>query len=350
LGAGSREQIGLAYLQANYTGASEPWWRTNWNLASHYGYQAIVQGIHHYDIADGKNYFFYRNPETRLWETCTWDLDLTWANNMYRSGQTGGDEPLKSRLLDNFANPGRLPNVNIEFRNRIREIRDLLWNSDEAFRLIDEYGALLRGPTNGPTILDADRSMWDYNPKMISSTYTDNPSSKAGHGRFYQWPNEPTVSKNFNGCIQLTKNYVLYRATNATFSLDTMAADNAKPNRPTITYTGPTGYPLNRLTFQSSPYNGANPFRSMRWRVGEITDTNSPNYRPDEPWKYEIETVWDSGPITAFNPDITLPANVLREGSRYHVRVQFADSTGRKSQWSLPHEFTCGDRTTRLTC
>jgi hypothetical protein len=340
---GPTDKSDLAYLQANYGAATEPWWRTNWNLMSHYSYQTIVQGIHHYDIADGKNYFFYRNPVTLLWETCTWDLDLTWADNMYRSGQTGGDEPLKSRLLDNFLNPGRLPNINVEFRNRVREIRDLLWNSDQAFKLIDEYAALLRGPTNGPTILDADRSMWDYNPKMLSSTYTDNPGSKAGHGRYYQWPNEPGVAKSFDGAIQVMKNYVGYRATNATFSLDTISADNTRPARPTITYTGPSGYPINRLTFRSSNYSGTNPFKSMRWRVGEITDTNSPSYRADEPNKYEIETVWDSGPITIFTPDVVVPADVLRVGSRYRVRVQHTDLTGRNSNWSLPHEFTCGN-------
>ena len=336
---GPTDKSDLNYLQANYTGATEQWWRTNWNLPRHYSYQAIVQGIHHYDIADGKNYFFYRNPETRLWETCTWDLDLTWADNMYRSGQTGGDEPLKSRLLSNFANPGTLPNINIEFRNRVREIRDLLWNDDEAFRLIDEYANLLRGPTNGPTILDADRSMWDYNPKMISSTYSANPANKAGHGRYYQWPNEPTVSKDFAGGVQVLKNYVGYRSTNATFSLDTMAADNLKPNRPAITYTGTPGYPINRLTFQSSAYGGAGAFQSLRWRVAEITDTNAPNYDPDEPQKYEIEAVWESGPIPAFNATVTLPANLLRVGSRYRARVLHTDATGRNSQWSLPQEF-----------
>lgn len=338
---GPTDKSDLAYLQANYGAATEQWWRTNWNLLRHYSYQTIVQGIHHYDIADGKNYFFYRNPATLLWETCTWDLDLTWADTMYRGGQTGGDEPLKSRLLDNFANPGRLPNINIEFRNRVREIRDLLWNQDQAFKLIDEYAELLRGPTNGPTLLDADRSMWDYNPKMISSVYSENPASKAGQGRFYQWPGG--LPKTFQGGVQLMKNYVDYRSTNATFSLDTMSADNARPNRPTVTYTGPAGYPINQLTFRSSSYSGINPFGSMRWRVGEITDTNSPNYRSDEPRKYEIETVWDSGPITSFNPDITIPANALRVGSRYRVRVLHTDTTGRNSNWSQPHEFTCGD-------
>src|SRR6185436_9231645 len=44
-----------------------------------------------------------------------------------------------------------------------------------------------------------------------------------------------------------------------------------------------------------------------------------------------------------FNADITIPANVLRTGSRYRVRVQHLDATGRASRWSLPHEFTCGE-------
>ncbi len=337
---GPANKADLTYLQANYTSATEQWWRTNWNVMSHYNYQIIAQGIHHYDIADGKNYFFYRNPETRLWETCTWDLDLTWADNMYRGGQTGGDEPLKSRLLDNFASPGRLPTINIEFRNRVREVRDLLWNTDQAFALIDEYADLLRGPTNAPTILDADRMMWDYNPKMISSTYSENPASKAGHGRFYQ---QGALTKDFRGMVQLMKNYVGYRATNTTFSLDTISVDNTRPTRPTISYTGPAGFPINSLTFRSGAYSGTNPFRSMRWRAGEITDKTSPNYNPNEPHKYEIETVWDSGAISNFNADITIPAEVLRVGGRYRVRVLHTDSTGRNSNWSLPVEFTCGE-------
>ena len=330
------------YNSSTNANLADSWWRTNLNLPKYYGYQAVVQSIHHYDIADGKNYFYYLNPELRQWEVCSWDLDLTWADNMYRAGQQGGDEPFKSRVLSNFASPGARPALSTEFRNRVREFRDLLWNSDQAFQLIDEYAALLRGPTNGPTILDADRSMWDYNPKMINPAYTDNPASKAGQGRFYQWPNEPGVPKSFAGCIQLLKNYVGYRATNTTFSLDTMAADSAKPARPTITYTGPSGYPINRLTFRSSSYSGSNPFASLRWRVGAVADASSPSNQSNEPHPYEIETVWDSGPITPFNADITIPVDVVRVGRRYRVRVLHTDTTGRNSQWSLPHEFLCG--------
>ena len=230
---------------------------------------------------------------------------------------------------------------------RSREWRDLIWNSDQVFKLIDEYAALLRGPTNFPTILDADRMMWDYNPKMLSSAYSENPTSKAGQGRFYQWPNQTPnpagLPKTFEGGLQLMKAYAGYRSTNAAFSFDTISLDNAKPNRPAIAYTGPPSYPINSLTFRSSAYGGVNAFASMRWRVGEITDPNAPNYRADEPRKYEIETVWDSGPITAFNADITIPAEALRVGSRYRVRVKHTDVTGRDSQWSLAHEFTCGE-------
>ena len=318
---------------------TEAWWRTNLDLRSYYSYQAISQGIHQYDIADGKNYFYYRNPVTGLWSVWPWDLDLTWADNMYRAGQQGGDEPFKSRVLSNFANPGTFPAIGIEFRNRVREIRDLLFNTDEAFKLIDEYWWMTRG-TNAYSIVDADRAFWDYNPVMFDANIVN--LSKAGNYHFYQWQNEPGTSNNFGGAAQLMKNYVRYRSTNATFSLDTISADNLKPARPVLTYTGSGSYPINRLTFRSSNYSGSNPFASLRWRIAEVTDPAAPPFDPGNPRKYEIETVWESEPITSFNADMTIPAHVLREGSRYRVRVLHTDTTGRNSQWSLPQEFVVG--------
>ncbi|HUR20112.1 MAG TPA: lamin tail domain-containing protein, partial [Vicinamibacterales bacterium] len=153
-----------------YGGASptEAWWRTNLDLRPYYSYQAISQGIHQYDIADGKNYFYYKNPVTRLWQVWPWDLDLTWADNMYRAGQQGGDEPFKSRVLSNFASPGTFPAISTEFRNRVREIRDLLFNTDEGFKVIDEFWWMTRG-TNVFSIVDADRAFWDYNPVMTDA-------------------------------------------------------------------------------------------------------------------------------------------------------------------------------------
>ncbi len=153
----------------------EDWWRQNVNVESYFGYRCVVEGCHHGDIAYGKNWFFYLNPETNLWSMLPWDVDLTWANNMYGSGE---DDFRQNRILSNA-------NLNIEFQNRQREFFDLLYNADQAYQMLDELANVIDPPTGGPTFVDADRAMWDYNPIMTSSVV--NPS-KAGQGRFYQAP------------------------------------------------------------------------------------------------------------------------------------------------------------------
>ncbi len=331
-------------------GATDGWWRANLDLASYYGYQAVVQAIHHYDIADGKNYFYYRNPGSGRWTVVPWDLDLTWADNMYRAGAQGGDEPFKSRVLGGFAIPGPRPGISTEFRNRVREFRDLLWNQDEGYRLIDEYAALLRGPAGGWTILDADRAMWDFNPKMADGSYTDNPGSKAGQGRYYQWPLAPTVTKDFEGAVQLMKNYVVYRSTEAFLAtgmrgLDAVANDPNRPVRPTAVYVGPAGFPVNQLRFEASAFLAGNPtnrFGAIQWRVGEVTRPQAPSYDPGEPQRYEIEATWQST-NTAPEWTVTVPPPAVKPGRVYRVRVQMVDDAGRASGWSGPVEFLVGE-------
>jgi hypothetical protein len=348
---GPTDKSDLNYLLNNYTGASDTWWRANWALTNFYSYQTIVQAIHHYDINAGKNYFYYRYPDSGLWKVIPWDLDLTWAHNMYEPSW-GGLTALTPRILTgaiavagtgsqsgthNLALGGGRPAFELEFRNRVREIRDLLFNTDQAWQLIDEHAWLVRGPTNDPTFLDADRSMWDWNPKMSSETYSSS-LGKAGVGRFYQWPLEPTVSKNFDGGIQLMKNYVVIRSQH----LDILGADFNIPALPTITYTGPTNYPLNELSFQCSAYSGVFPFAALKWRIGEVWDTNAPAYDPTAPRPYEITAQWESGEITPFNNSITIPADALKIGRAYRVRVQMKDTTGRWSRWSAPVQFVVG--------
>ncbi len=328
-----------AYLNQSAS-LTESWWRTNFNLATYFNYQAIVQGIHHYDIADGKNYYFYRDPTDGRWMTVVWDLDLTWADNMYRGGQTGGDEPFKSRVLSGFnVTSPRYPNLAREFRNRVREIRDLLWNGDEAGRLIDEYARLVRG-TNGTSIIDADRAQWDYNPIMVSALI--NPS-KAGQGRFYRFSQASGVSKTFEGTAQWMKRYVGYRGTNSTFSLDTMSRETDRPAQPTLSYIGATGFPVNRLSVRASAFAGAAAFSSVKFRVAEVTRPDHPAYRPDLPLPYEITAAWESGDLTNAVSEVVLPQEALRVGRLYRARVRYTDSVGRASNWSPPVEFTAGE-------
>ncbi len=336
---GPTDKSDLNRFMAGLNGSStEAWWRTNWHLPNGYSYQAIVQAIHHFDIAAGKNYFYYRDPRTGLWTVHAWDLDLTWAENMYDAGGYGG-EVFKSYALAK-------PALKLEFRNRVREIRDLLFNEDQAWQLIDEYAGRLRGPTNAPSILDADRSQWDYNPKMIDPAYCDNPSSKAGQGRYYRWPNEPTVSKDFNGCVQLMKNYVRFRSTNPAAQgspLDQLSADTLIPSTPVVQYSGSTNFAVNRLGFRCSAFSGTGGFALLSWRIGEITRPMDPSWTADEPWKYEIESVWESQVTNASQGEVTVPSGVLKVGRTYRARARMTDLTGRTSHWSAPVEFVAGE-------
>ena len=286
----------------------------------------------------------------------SWDLDLTWAHNMYRSDAGGcGVDWLGDRILTPIKEGGtgaqagtgvmRLsgarPAFDLEFRNRLREIRDLLFNTNQAGKVIDEHAGLMRGPGAGPTIVEADRAQWDYNPKMADAAYSDSPG-KAGQGRFYQFPLESATNAalrgSFNAAVQLLKNYVVIRGE----YLDSLSSDAAIPGRPTVTYLGPTNYPANRLVFRASAYSGTSPFAAMRWRLGEVTDPTAPAYAAGDPWKYEIEPVWESGTLAAFTSEITIPASLVRAGCAYRVRLQFTDTTGRNSRWSPPVEFVAG--------
>jgi hypothetical protein len=259
---------------------------------------------------------------------------------MYRSGVTGGDEPFKSRVLSNFGPDPARPELVREFRNRVREIRDLLWNEDEAFRLIDEYALRLRGAASS-TLLDADRAQWDFNPLMTNTALVN--LDKAGQGRFYTFPGEPGVPRRFEGAVQLMKNYILYRATNASFSLDTLAEESGIPSSPVITEAGPPVHPLNRLEFGIEPYRGAGSFRSVQWRVAEISRPGHPATMMFEPMHYEIEAVWQSAEILSLGSRFEIPGDALRVGHLYRVRARFKDEAGRASHWSTPVEFTAGE-------
>ncbi|MBN1360467.1 MAG: lamin tail domain-containing protein [Sedimentisphaerales bacterium] len=231
----------------------EQWWRDNVNLDGYFGYRCVVEGVHHGDIGYGKNWFFYLNPETNKWSMLPWDVDLTWANNMYGNGE------------DDFKSSGAIfsrPNINIEYQNRLREFHDLLYNADQAYQMLDDLADIIDPPGPGPSFVDADRAMWDYNP-IMSSGYIN--SSKAGQGRFYQ--QAPT--RDFRGMVQIMKDYIV--SNNRAF--DTYSEDPAAPQTPTVTPTGPEGYPANALTFTTTSFSdpqGAGTFAAMKWRIAEV--------------------------------------------------------------------------------
>ena len=312
------------YLNRYKGNPSESWWRANIDLPRYYSYRTVVEGIHHYDIGYGKNYFYYLNPETQKWATLPWDLDLTWASNMYGNGE----EPFKSRLLLNSV-------FKVEHGNRAREILDLLFNNDEGYKLIDEHAAIIDGlDTSKPSIVDADRAMWDYHPVMVSGKVN---SSKSGNGRFYQ----KASTKDFPGMVKLMKNYVRSRRT---FILRTAARDTRFPDQPEIRYVGGENFPVNNLRFHSLEFaDKTGEFAGMKWRLAEVTAPDAPAFDPQNPRKYEIDAVWESDVIGEFVDHVAIPEGVAKVGHWYRARVRMLDDTNRWSHWSDPIEFQAGE-------
>ena len=285
------------------------WWEENLDIEKYLSYRTIVEGIHHYDIAYGKNYFYYHNPETSKFEVLPWDLDLTWANNMYGNG----NHDFKSKVTQN-------PAFNTRYQNRVREIMDLLYNSDEGYKLVDEMVKDVWTP-GVPSLVGADRRLWDNNPRI------NHPD------RYY----DIASSKDFGGMIQGVKNYIVSRGNWMERSL--LTQNNNIPNTPTLTYSGTTGFPSNGLLFSSSDYSSATSFAKMEWRISEIYDPTTANYVAGDPYLYEIENPSTSGELTSFDSSYLFPTVSARPGQTYRVRVRHQDTAGRWSHWSEPVEF-----------
>lgn len=277
------------FLDGFRRNASEQWWRQNSDLPRYYNYRSIVEAIHHYDIASGKNYYFYLNPITNQWFHLPWDIDLTWADNMY--GQ--GDDPFKqSGIL-------RIEPINIEYQNRQREVLDLLYNPDQAGQLINEYASIIYNP-NGESFVDADRAMWDYHWVMSDQAAQrgyKSYSSKSGQGEFYQVAD----TKDFPGMVTIMKDYVIER-NNWIFSriLDN---DEDIPGTPQVTSLS-ENYQMDSLKFEVSDFSSpdeSHSFAALKWRIAEVepfavphvpdygsvtNDEQTIHFLPESQWSY----------------------------------------------------------------
>lgn len=296
---------------------SDEWWRKNFNLENYYSYRALIECVHHYDIYQGKNYDYYRNPSTGRWQVLPWDADLTWADNMHGDGE----EPFNARVLTRRA-------FLIDYRNRVREVRDLLFNTEQIDRLIDEVAAIVRDPRH-PTdgLLEADRRKWDYHPAVTDHRH-------ARQGQYYK----VSPTRDFPGMLELMKQYVVSRGA---WVDRNVAEDTRIPATPTATYTGDSGHPTAGLRFKASEYVGQAEFAVVKWRIAEVGDRAPADSRQGT--AYEIKAVWESGELPTMG-EVAIPAKGIEAGRTYRVRVRMKDKTGRWSHWSAPVEFTVGTK------
>ena len=322
-------------------GPNEAWFHANTELESYYGYRAICEAVHHFDISKDSNHLMYHNPLTGKWWMLPWDVDLSWSSNIYSAD--------KERFKQSLAFTG----INVAYQNRAREIRDLLFNADQGGALIDELASYIDRPETSLAFVDADRMMWDHHPRNADGNPWDDAYLQPG--RYWDGDGagsddiDPPFDGNgtFDGVVTRMKTWMDTGWGGA--RLDSKSADSAIPDTPTISYTGDVGFPLNGLSFQCSAFSdpqGSGTFGAMQWRAGEILDLSAPAYDPAGAQPYEITPKWESGELADYNSDITLPADALKVGHAYRVRVRMKDDTGRYSHWSAPVEFEVAESST----
>ena len=306
---------------------SQQWWEDNLNLDDYYNFRSIATAIHDYDIGNNKNYFFFHDPDADNWRVLNWDLDLAWTTGFNGRGLQG---PLSDHVL-------AIPDFERGYQNRLREILDLLFNEDQTGKLIDEYARFVHTP-GMPSLVDADRAMWDYNPILESDLVNAN---KAANGRFYR----ATRGRSFAGMIDHVKAHIADQTADPINSEILNGEASTIPGTPTITYSGGAGFPADDLAFQSSAFSdpqGSGTFAGMQWRIGEIYHDEIAGYIPGEPFVYEIEDVWTSEVQPSFTAEQSIPVIAARPGRTYRARVRHLDATGNWSHWSAPVEFAVG--------
>ena len=95
------------------------WWHQNMDMNAYYGFRATNRAVGNIDIREGWNHYFYHNPNGR-WSPIPWDLDMTFMPETHWSGTIDAKACLNTREIE------------IEFRNRCRELLGLLYDDGSA--------------------------------------------------------------------------------------------------------------------------------------------------------------------------------------------------------------------------
>jgi hypothetical protein len=249
------------------------------------------------------------------------DHDATWYRG-YHDGLTVGigvDFPMQA--IYGYNGTTEKAEFTTEYRNVLRELRDLLWREEVVNPMIDRTAAKIAA------FHDADRDRWLSAPAAAGFETAVTPLATV-----------VSDMKSF-AFVADTVNGATLNGGRGTY-LEQLANDPAIPATPAITYTGTAGYPSNGISFQSSAYSGTNGGAAIEWRLAEVTDPAAPAYDPLAPWMYEITAMWQVKNAAPFSAAQTIPMLALRPGHSYRVRARHVDATSRVSHWSSPVQFT----------
>jgi hypothetical protein len=137
---------------------NEKWWRENLDLPAYYSFHALNRLLGNVDLRPDGNHGYYRHPDGR-WAPIPWDMDMMFIPRDNQPGFIDAIHCLKH------------PAIALEYRNRAREILDLL-GSDPGPRggqigqLVADLGAALTPKGFDLDWPRLDEARWNFSPKM----------------------------------------------------------------------------------------------------------------------------------------------------------------------------------------
>ncbi len=269
---------------------SDAWLNKYVDYQHWYRYNSICEMVKHrdYNPSDGwlKNRAWFFNPTNTSpygqLQTLPHDSDGSWADNVWNGD---GDYPEEAIYADHPGPPhddpsnkyyyyyqGTWPpkeNFKLEHRNVMRELRDLIWQKDNIYTMLDDLAGIIKD------FVPADRDRWKDAPADAGYQDWGTMESKLASMKQFAFGN--------GGRTEYIDNFI--NSGNDATSI---------PDTPVVSYTGPEGFPVNNLTFSTTPFSdpqGNDTFAAMKWRIAEITPLPKPPttvtiLEKQQIWKY----------------------------------------------------------------
>ncbi len=243
--------------------------------------------------------FTESNPYGQLW-FLPFDVDDTWGSYFNQGVDHAKAAIYDQRYEDSLEQFTVQPEKSVlrqEYRNFIREYRDLHWQPEIINGMIDELAAVIE------EFVPADRDRWRLDYSTGSPIDNGTLVDRVNLMKQFAW--QPGT---FQGSFYwIGSNANLDQLANAEGDATSI------PNTPTVTYSGSEGYPENDLIFSVSNFSdpqGNNTFEAMKWRIAEYdlnfksSDTNNTyDYtiiEKESNWKYFKGQSEPSSPMSSW--------------------------------------------------